>query len=311
MPAQPTNISVNLFLPAVIKCCEVLASVRWPDGRVVCPVCRSRQVKKNGSKKGVQRYYCYGHEGTFSVTTGTVFYRSKVGLSVFFYFIFHYLRNESAKRLGEVLDVSYPTALRMAHKTLELAGKPGKTKLSGITEWDELYIACGRKGVKKPFGTARKRGLKLRGRGTVDKDKPPILGGCDRGGRLRVHVAGHATSDDIEGFFLDSMQSVSDVNPVYTDDFTAYRFFQDTWIPHATVNHSAREYARGDVHNNTMEGYWSVCRPWLDTYRGVSNSHILLYVGLFEFVENNRHQGWWNIFTTILFFFSTLYLRLQ
>jgi len=38
------------------------------------------------------------------------------------------------------------------------------------------------------------------------------------------------------------MANLSDLFTVLTDDFTAYRFLDKTWIPHETVNHSKKEY---------------------------------------------------------------------
>ena len=64
------------------------------------------------------------------------------------------------------------------------------------------------------------------------------------------------------------------------------------------VCHSRGEYARdedGDgfheVHVNTMEGFWSLLRSWLRPHRGISQDHLPLYLGLFEFVHNVRRRG--------------------
>jgi len=41
------------------------------------------------------------------------------------------------------------------------------------------------------------------------------------------------------------------------------------------VNHSIGEYARdGGIHINTVEAEFSVFRPWIDTYRGVSKENL-------------------------------------
>ena len=74
-------------------------------------------------------------------------------------------------------------------------------------EFDELYLSCGEKGETNLEQEPRKGGLKLRGRGTMDEDKPPIIGAfpshtrkyreqkrsiCDRKGNLRLKVSDHA-----------------------------------------------------------------------------------------------------------------------
>ena len=191
----------------------------------------------------------------------------------------------------EVLEISYNTALSMVRKVHgSVQGACNELKLDGIIEFDELYLSCGEKGNMDLKQPPRKRGLKLRGRGTMDKDKPPIIGACDRDGHIRLKVSKHADSMSIFLFFL----SIIPLSPtiimkilvgslkVFTNDFSAYRFLYRIGIYHESVNHSAGEYVRGDVHNNTtlkfpignfialkfhrnfkMEGYRSVFRHWI------------------------------------------------
>ena len=233
----------------------------------------------------------------------------KIPLGYWYYFIFYYQRNASAKELSEVLGISYKTALRMVRRIQKsLENSCSEVKLKDIVEFDELYLSVGQKGRKNMDRPPRKRGLKLRGRGTMDKDKPPIIGACDRNGNLRLKVSGYADSNSICSFFLVIMAVLSDRLKVFTDDFTTYRFLDKTWIPHESVNHSIKEYARGEIHNNTMEGYWSVFRHWIlkffknfkaikfqrnfnvNTYRRVSKDHLPEYVSFFEFVETTKRR---------------------
>ena len=46
-----------------------------------------------------------------------------------------------------------------------------------------------------------------------------------------------------------------------------------------------------EVHVNTMEGFWSLLRSWLRPHRGISQDHLPLYLGFFEFVHNVRRRG--------------------
>jgi len=71
-------------------------------------------------------------------------------------------------------------------------------KLKGEVEIDETYVSAGQKGTNCTYGAPRKRGLKLRGRGTYDKDKPPIVALVeqDRGAVLSVaEEAGTSSSN--------------------------------------------------------------------------------------------------------------------
>ncbi len=76
-------------------------------------------------------------------------------------------------------------------------------------------------------------------------------------------------------FILTVVAILSNMLKIFTEDFTAYIFLRKTWVQYESVNHSAGEYAREEVHNNTMEGYWSVYRHWMNTYRGVSKKYLL------------------------------------
>ena len=300
------ELAISDFMPSEEKCFEHLRQIRW-HGCVVCPICSSTEIKKNGTENSKQRYYCYNHKGTFRDTTRTIFSGSKIPLNYWYYFIFYYLQNHSANQLSQVLGISYKTALGMARKVQKcLKGTCDDIKLSEIIEFDELYLSVGEKGnnelrLSRP---PRKRGLKLRGRGTMDKDKPPIIGGCDRKGNVRLAVLEHVDSYAVFTFLLTIIAVLSNMLKIFTDDFTAYMFLDKTWIQHFSVNHSAGEYARGEVHNNTMEGYWSVYRHWVNTYRGVSKKYLPEYTSFFEFVENNKREGWLNLLNKIIFLVS-------
>ncbi len=62
---------------------------------------------------------------------------------------------------------------------------------------------------------------------------------------------------------------------IYTDEYSVYDFLESSGYLHESVNHSAGEYARGDVHINTQEGTWSLFRPFIEAGRGVSKERSL------------------------------------
>ena len=85
---------------------------------------------------------------------------------------------------------------------------------------------------------------------------------------------------------------------MYTDEYDIYSRLEQWGYAHASVCHSRGEYARDDdgdgfheVHVNTMEGFWSLLRSWLRPHRGISQDHLPLYLGFFEFVHNVRRRG--------------------
>jgi transposase-like protein len=81
---------------------------------------------------------------------------------------------------------------------------------------------------------------------------------------------------------------------VYTDNYPIYNFLSEEGYQHDTVTHSAGEYARGEVHCNTMECTWSWLRQMVRAYRGVSKVYLPLYVAQFEFFHNRRRKNTWN-----------------
>jgi transposase-like protein len=61
------------------------------------------------------------------------------------------------------------------------------------------------------------------------------------------------------------------------------------FVKHATVNHSIGEYVRGDVHTNTIEGYFSILKRGITgTYHHVSAQHLKRYLAEFDFRYNER-----------------------
>jgi transposase-like protein len=85
---------------------------------------------------------------------------------------------------------------------------------------------------------------------------------------------------------------------VHTDEYNAYVRLEAWGYRHKTVCHAQGEYARdedGDgfceVHVNTIEGFWSLLRPWLRPHRGLSQDKLPDYLGFFQFVHNARQRG--------------------
>ncbi len=76
---------------------------------------------------------------------------------------------------------------------------------------------------------------------------------------------------------------------LYTDSASSYRAV--TGYVHDYVNHTKKEYARGDVHENRAECLFSLLKPYLRVFRGVSKLNLPGYVGFFQFLRNFRQQN--------------------
>jgi len=60
---------------------------------------------------------------------------------------------------------------------------------------------------------------------------------------------------------------------------------------HAFVNHTQKEYARGDVHEHRAECLFSLLKPYLRVFRGLSKTNLSGYVNFFQFLRNFRYQN--------------------
>src|SRR5208337_1453702 len=147
------------------------------------------------------------------------------------------------------------------------------------------------RGGQKKGRVGRRRRLKgERGRGTLEKEKPPVFGMMQRTGEVLIRMLPNVQQKTIAPLISGT---ISKGTVVYTDEYDIYDRLTEWGYPHHTVCHSAGEFARdedGDgfceIHVNTIEGFWSLLRSWLRPHRGVSQEKLPLYLGFFEFVHN-------------------------
>lgn len=134
-----------------------------------------------------------------------------------------------------------------------------------------------------------------RGRGTLAKEKPPVLGMIERGGQVVISMLPDVKQQTIKPLIT---ATITRGTTVMTDEYDIYNRLPDWGFEHQTVCHSRGEYARdedGDgfheIHVNTIEGFWSLLRSWLRPHRGISQERLPIYLGFFEFIHNVRRRG--------------------
>jgi hypothetical protein len=144
---------------------------------------------------------------------------------------------------------------------------------AGTVEADALYHTAGQKGQAKQGGKKalghRPRGRRKKrepGRGPYDKDRPAIIAWVSRQGLVMVQAVKDCT--------VKTVQKAADVvgqagSRLYTDSASSYQAL--TGYAQAFVNHTKKEYARGDVHENRAECLFSLLKPYLRVFRGVRN----------------------------------------
>ena len=94
--------------------------------------------------------------------------------------------------------------------------------------------------------------------------------------------------------FLQTVQKAADLavqagSRLYTDSASSYRAVKG--YVHEFVNHTKKEYARGDVHENRAECLFSLLKPYLRVFRGISKTNLPGYVGFFQFLRNFRQRN--------------------
>jgi transposase-like protein len=172
--------------------------------------------------------------------------------------------------------------------------------LSNEVECDEASVIAGHKGQPEVVKSKGRKGRRRRrkgkaGRGTLEKERPPVFGMIERGGQVVLHLLANVKQKTIEPLMKDTIASGT---LVYTDEYSIYARLEMWGSEHKSVNHGRGECARDDdgdglcaVHVNTMEGFWSLLRSWLRPHQGISQEKLPLYLGFFEFVHNVRKRG--------------------
>jgi len=251
------------------RCRAYLEELRWPDG-VWCPRCGgatiSRIVKRN-------QFDCDSCRYQFSVTAGTLFHDSHLPLWKWFlavYLIGESKKGISSKQLQRTLGVSYKTAWYLSHRIRAAMGEVEESPLVGIVEVDETLIG----GKRTDVGSGYR------------ENKTVVIGAVQRGGNVRLRVIPNTRRQSVMDFIEGS---VDDMAAIFTDELKSYNELGDEGRRHETVQHTADEYVRGDVHTNSVESVWSLFkRSIIGSYHQLSVKHLPAYLDEMEFRFNTR-----------------------
>jgi len=260
-----------------------LEAIVWPNGPY-CPRCGGfdRITPVKGGRVGLRR--CGPCKREFTVKVGTVFEDSKVGLHLWFqaaHLMASSKKGISAHQLHRTLKVTYKTAWFMEHRLREAmrdghfaAPLGGKGK---AVEIDETFVG----GKEKNKHASKRQHL-----GTGGVGKEAVFSLVERGGKVRSHHIPAVTAVNLRPIVEAQIHGAT---YVMTDEGGAARKVGSEFAKHGSVNHSAGEYVRGDVHTNTIEGYFSVFKRGIyGTYHHVSQQHLKRYLAEFDFRYNER-----------------------
>lgn len=258
-----------------------LESVLWPEGPV-CPHCGNKDKHYDLSKTRVGLWKCGDKpcRKQFTVRVGTVFESSHIELHKWLQAV-HLLcsskKGISSHQLHRVLEVTYKTAWFMSHRIREAmrAGEllPPMGGAGEIVEVDETYI--GNNGLYKQFKV-------LKGY----QHKHSVLTLVQRNGEARSFHVDRCTADNIVPVIR---ANIAKETALATDEARYYKNLGKEFAAHETVVHSAGEYGRGEVHTNTVEGYFSIFKRGMKgVYQHCSEKHLHRYLAEFDFRYSNR-----------------------
>ena len=249
----------------------------------VCHKCE--RPRKHYRVHGRTAYACETCGNHIYPLAGTIFEKSSTKLRIWFHAM--YLMGStrcgiSAKQIQRETGVTYKTAWRMFKQIRKLMAEndPVGGRGTGV-EVDEGY-----------FGGRRKRESGRLLRGDREETKCAVLGMVERKGRVLARVTPNTTTEVLMPLVR---EFVLPDTIVFTDEYASYRNIEETErrnYLHRRINHSAKVYVMGDVHTNTIEGFWSLVKRGIGgVYHSVSAKYLQSYLDEYSFRYNRRDSG--------------------
>jgi len=264
-------------------CLEFLKEKRYPAGVTYCAKCQ--QERKHHRVTGRPAYACDYCGSMISPMAGTIFEKSSTSLRLWFYAMYQMGSTRcgiSAKQIQRETGVTYKTAWRMFKQIRSLLSEEGM-KLEGPTvEIDEAYFGGKRKGGG---------GRRLRGdRG--EQNKTVVMGIVERKGRVIARTVPDASGASL---LPNVKEYVLPASTIFTDELPSYHgisHMKQMGYEHKRINHSSKVYVMGDIHTNTIEGFWSLVKRGIGgVYHQVSQKYLQTYLNEYSFRYNRRDRG--------------------
>lgn len=290
MKNAPVSTNKSSLVAELPKACadesaavEFMERQRWGD-TPACPRCGDCEVSQMKDKDGNRNkrflWRCRGCKKQFTVRVGTIMEDSPIPLRFWclaFYRACASKKGVSALQIKRETGLSYKSALFMMHRIRYAMAPAAPLALDGTVEIDETLVGGKRKGRKVNGKWTFKR---------VKENKTTVLAMVERDGRVRTAILPDRTSPMLMPTIT---RVVSPTARVMTDEWVGYHNLKAVYASHEKVNHSAGEYARGDVTTNTVEGFFAIVKRGLyGTFHSVSKKHLDRYMGEFEFRYNHR-----------------------
>lgn len=252
-------------------CSSYLMYKRWKEG-FSCPKCGHHEYYSITTRHLLECRAC--HHQT-SVTAGTLFHKTKLPLTTWFwaiYLVAHDKRGKSALSLSDILGLNYRTALRVMRKIrCAMKERDALYLLSGVVEMDDAYFGAPRQGKD--------------GRGT-DKAKAVIALSKDEHNHpafLRMEVIDQVSIEEIKRV---TQACVKPGSKIVSDGHRSYK-------PLADMGYSqeSKSYYKEDPEDflKMLHIVIGNVKAYIQgTYHGLGSKHLQSYFDEFCFRFNRR-----------------------
>jgi transposase-like protein len=275
-----TITDFNSQFPDDAACLEHLKEQRFPGGIAYCEMCQKEH--KHYRIKGRPVYSC-DHCGTqISPMAGTIFEKSTTSLRLWYYAMYLMASTRcgiSAKQIQRETGVTYKTAWRMFRQIRSLLSETDMQLEGSKVEMDECYMG------------GRPRGKRGGPKWLEPSKKAVVAGVVERKtgkGKVIARVVEDASKKTLQDF---AHEFILPESTVFTDEHPSYTGLDRTYTHHR-IQHSAGVYVRGEVHTQTIEGFWSTVQNGIrGVYHSVSKKYLQTYLDEYSFRYNRRDQG--------------------
>lgn len=266
-------------------CRQYLEQHRW-GGNVICPFCNSENPYRTNRGFKCSNKECHKK---FSVTVGTVYENSKIGLRTWFAAI--YLATSSKKGIsslqaGRQLGITQKTAWFVLHRVREMLRDKAPHMLKKEVQVDETYVG----GKERNKHKSKRAYTKSRKTGRPDNDsKIPVIALCETGGRVVAKAVRWVTRKGVS----ELIQSIIEKDAtMVTDSYSIYKHLSKSNVYcHKVVNHKAGEYIKDGFHTNSVEGFFGLLKRGIyGIYHSVSPWHLQRYCDEFSSRYNSRKK---------------------
>jgi transposase-like protein len=271
------------------ECLKYLEKKRW-KGAITSPFDPASRVYKYANG----RYRCKKTGKYFNAKTKTIFENSKIPLWKWFYTLYIFVNHKkgiSSCQLAKDISITQKSAWFVLHRLrLGFQSPVFKSMLKNLVEIDETYLGGSNSNRHWDKKVPHSQGRSW-------KDKTPVLVMIERKGNSIAQVVPSVERNTLEPIIRKHIKEGSNV---YTDEWLAYQNL-DKWYNHQIVNHSTKQYVKGEASVNSAENFNSCLKRGIyGTYHWVSKKHLSGYTDEFTLRYNSRKYSQQERFDLVL-----------